>query len=222
MKRRKKMKKKMRNVMLVIACVAMIFVMVACGKKSGDGSSYSSNYDKLSEEEKLMVGRWIDVDKLSFMDFYSDGTGWKHTGVALDGYEGNYFEWEYDAEAKKYVVTSADISVMSEDENGLYVSKDTFTVEEFTVPEERENIHSFASEGTKVHLAKEEWGIRRFIKTDDCNVDKFGHADEGLKIRTYPDFEDGKEYKIPVKKAKESIAAFRADKDAYKESLIKK
>lgn len=171
MKRRIKMKKKMRKVMLVIACAVMVFIMAACGKKSGDG---------------------------------------------------NYFEWEYDAEAKEYVVTSADISVMFEDENGLYVSKDTFTVEEFTVPEERENIHFFASEGTKVHLAKEEWGISRFIKTDDCNVDKFGHADEGLKIRTYADFEDGKEYKIPVKEAKESIAAFRADKDAYKESLIKK
>ena len=69
---------------------------------------------------------------------------------------------------------------------------------------------------------KEGFPSKRFIKTDDCNVDKFGHADEGLEIRTYPDFEDGKEYKIPVEKAKESIAAFRADKDAYKESLIKK
>ncbi len=212
------MKKKL---MLVAMCVCLLFSLVGCGDKS-DGGSSKSNYDKLSEEEKLIVGRWMKVDGGGFFDFYSDGTGWS-CGSASDEYEGDYFEWEYDQETGEYVVLRAHVSLFKYDENGLNVSKHTFVIEDFVVPEEADNLHGFVSAGSNIKLAKDTYSIsQRYVRADQCDVDVFGWAAEGSNIRTYPEYEDGKQYNVPKEKGKKSIAAYRTDRDAYKDSLTEK
>lgn len=195
---------------LLIVTMLMVFTMVfsACGNDGGSGSGSSKK--NLSPEEEMAVGRWIGIDVMCGpLDLYSDGTGVYHVSIS-DGHQARYVEWEYDAEAGKYVVYEVKKAEEGDehDENGMRVWIKDFEIKEITVSEEPDNIQGFVSVGNKAYVGNYAY-VNRMVRTDMCDIDPFGYAAEDAPVRDYPDYKDGEMYGVPAKEGAKSVALYK-------------
>lgn len=231
---KKKLFYKMKKLATIGVVSALALSLVACGTKSdkedGDDSKKTEEIvkeEEMPEETKKIVGRWAVLDNAGsqILDFYSDGTGWTnvYSTDKTDDYEGAYLEWEYDANTQKYVVYVAQYveykNFTEYDDNDIRVWEKEFTIEDFTTPTEDDNVSYAVGEGVQINLGRYGSPSLRCVRIEDCITDPFPLAPADSSAKTVPDFEDGKEYKVPAELGADSIATYKADPSAYLDNL---